>query len=517
MDSMFSRRRFISASSFLLTFLRTRPWIDALTKEPDVATLQVSTRVNHPPVPQDFVGLSYEVMQLEDPSFFSASNTGLVEAFRQISTRGVLRMGGNTSEFSWWKPNSTDRPPVRSTAKPNPGEPPPSTLYAITPEAIRNLGSFLKATGWTCIYGLNLGYGTPTVDTAEAVFVARTLGSSLAYFQIGNEVDDFSRHLRDPNTWNAETYLKEWLSIARAVEEAVPDVPFGLPDVATDVTWLPQIAAKLTAIDRKPRLVALSHHHYFGGPPSNPNVDIPHLMRIDPVVAQQAKIAKPAANLLNVALRMTEGNTCYRGGKSDLSDVFASALWAAEYALRLMQLGYGGIHLHGGSGHAVAVSVGGGLVGEKLMQDPTSPHPKPFYTPIANQATTHGSGTDTPLNGVYQVQPVGFGLIFAGAFCGASPLDANLSSGGVLPETVSAYAARQSDGTVLVAIFNKDGENEFRVNLPAYKPMKVLSADSLTSRIARIDTIGNITRTSNASLKNQLTVPPHTSVMLSLV
>jgi len=41
---------------------------------PDVAT--------GPRMPDDFIGLSYEVQQLTDPLFFSAQNTGLMRAFK---------------------------------------------------------------------------------------------------------------------------------------------------------------------------------------------------------------------------------------------------------------------------------------------------------------------------------------------------------------------------------------------------------------------------------------------------
>jgi hypothetical protein len=43
----------------------------------------------------------------------------------------------------------------------------------------------------------------------KAVFVAETLGNRLQYFQIGNEADLFDRHLRDPKTWSAKTYLEK--------------------------------------------------------------------------------------------------------------------------------------------------------------------------------------------------------------------------------------------------------------------------------------------------------------------
>ena len=45
---------------------------------------------------------------------------------------------------------------------------------------------------------------------------------------------------------------------------------------------------------------------------------------------------------------MTEGNSCYHGGQPGVSDAFASALWAADYLLRVAQGGYAGVNLHGG-------------------------------------------------------------------------------------------------------------------------------------------------------------------------
>jgi len=41
-------------------------------------------------MPRGFLGLSYESAQLADPAFFSASNTTLVRALRDLSPRGVL-------------------------------------------------------------------------------------------------------------------------------------------------------------------------------------------------------------------------------------------------------------------------------------------------------------------------------------------------------------------------------------------------------------------------------------------
>jgi hypothetical protein len=112
----------------------------------------------------------------------------------------------------------------------------------VTVEAVRNLAEFLEATGWTCVYGIEMGTNTPTRAAEEAVFVAETLGNCLQYFQIGNEADLFARHLRDPRTWSAKTYLEEWLALARTIAARVPAAKFGMPDVASAVSWLTEIA-----------------------------------------------------------------------------------------------------------------------------------------------------------------------------------------------------------------------------------------------------------------------------------
>ena len=74
-----------------------------------------------------------------------------------------------------------------------------------------------------------MGTNTPERAAEEAVFVAKTLGNRLRDFQIGNEADLFDRHLRDPKTWSAKTYLEEWLSLSRAIAARVPAAKFGMP------------------------------------------------------------------------------------------------------------------------------------------------------------------------------------------------------------------------------------------------------------------------------------------------
>ena len=52
-----------------------------------------------------------------------------------------------------------------------------------------------------------MGTNTTARTAEEAAFAAETLGSRLQSFQMGDEADLFDRHLRDPKTWSAKTYL----------------------------------------------------------------------------------------------------------------------------------------------------------------------------------------------------------------------------------------------------------------------------------------------------------------------
>src|SRR5580704_2635249 len=100
-----NRRDFIrlsaaaSAAAFHhpLTFAQTNPSASLrLTLRPD----RLGNKIN-----DDFTGLSYESAQLGNPNFFSGDNKDLAGFIRRLGASGVLRIGGNTSEYCYWTPN----------------------------------------------------------------------------------------------------------------------------------------------------------------------------------------------------------------------------------------------------------------------------------------------------------------------------------------------------------------------------------------------------------------------------
>jgi len=200
-----------------------------------------------------------------------------------------------------------------------------------------------------------------------------------------------------------------------------------------------------------------------------------------------ADTARSSATKMGIRVRMTEGNTCYRGGKPGVSDVFAAALWSADYSLLLAASNYSGVNLHGGTGPIIASGLGGIMFGDEVLKDQgatpdqIATHPHPYYSPIA------AFGSD------YILEPVAYGLKFAGSFSGGSLIRADLTSqlqaAGI---NATAYAAKLARGQLSVIVLNKDMENDLALRLDfgdahaGSVEVETLHAPSVESREAHI-------------------------------
>jgi hypothetical protein len=367
-------------------------------------------------MPLDFMGFSYETAQLADPTYFSGSNAALVAQFRKLSSRGVLRLGGNLSDLTLWSSGSkTLGGPIPEKASiktrfewrlvnARAGANRPATF---TPESIRALGSFLKATEWKLIYGFNLGTGTPERATEEAACVVESAGDSLLAFQVGNEADLFPGALR-PHGWNFNHYWDEYQTYVKAVRARVPHAPFAGPDVAVKADWEKQFAARA-----KGDAVLLTSHYYAMGPPEKAEMNAQRLLHRDPRLVREVPMLVAAAKEVGMPYRMAEGNTCFHAGKRGVSDAFTSALWGADYLLFLAQAGCSGVNLHTGG--------------------------EAFYSAFVAE----------PLQ--LKERPLFFGMQLAQRFVGATFVESALGT----DSNVAAYAARRG-GEVLLAVINKD-------------------------------------------------------------
>jgi hypothetical protein len=244
------------------------------------ATVKIDSAATGLSIPESFTGFSYELAQLTEPNFFSVQNSGLVALFKRLSPRGLLRLGGNTSEFCWLRLTpSTAGIKLRVPSGDAAANWMPHRLFEISPEAIESLAGFLRATGWRVIYGLNFGNSSPERAAAEAAYVADRLGALIAFFQIGNEPDFYqdANNGTRPRGWGFDDYLREWSDFANAISAKVPHASFGAPDVGSSSDWVSRFGTEM-APKLGDRLVALSAHYYAEGPPDNPRVTTARLL-----------------------------------------------------------------------------------------------------------------------------------------------------------------------------------------------------------------------------------------------
>jgi hypothetical protein len=401
-------------------------------------------------IPPDYNGFSIETAQLSDPAFYDSGNTSLVALHRRLSRNAVLRIGGNSSEFCWWKVGPEEQPPRIET--PGQGRADnfmPQRFTPITPEAIDNLRAFLDACGWNCIYGLNLGTGSPERDAEEAAYVAKALGEKLLYFQIGNEPDLYktTNNLLRPAGWDFPDYLNEWTAIADAVSARVPGARFGGPDGSAD--WVVRFAREAPKRIGAP-LASLSAHYYAEGPPDSPNATIDNLLKPDPRIAESMNAIAPATRELGFPFRMTEGNSCYRGGKPGMSNALASALWGGNYMLDMAARGCKGINFHGGLGKQIAAGLGDKLPGAKSAADMEVARLGTFYSPFAGNRAEG-----------FSARPLFYGMMLVEQFAGTT-LVANAFD--ALGANATAYTAKAGDGW-RIALFNKDASRDLDVRI----------------------------------------------------
>ncbi|GGG92528.1 glycosyl hydrolase family 79 C-terminal domain-containing protein [Silvibacterium dinghuense] len=444
-------------------------------------------------VPRNFTGLSYELAQLTEPNFFSAENHGLVAAFRQLSPQGVLRLGGNSSEFCWFEATpSTPAPKLHIPPGNLTSNWMPHRLFAIPPQAIDHLAGFLEATGWQVIYGVNFGNSTPERAAVEAAYAAKRLGSSLLFFQIGNE-PDFYRDANNgtrPAGWDFPDYAREWLAFARAIAAAVPGARFGGPDVGASSDWMTRFANEV-APQLGESLVAVTGHYYAEGPPDDPRVTSARLLAGNPALAKNTQAVVAAADAHHLVYRMTEGNSCYRGGKPGMSNAFASSLWAGDYLLELATLGCAGVNLHGGDSRFLTASLGDHTPGRDVAKGPDK-RSGGFYTPI-----------DSEQNQPVGLMPVAYGMFLAQQFAGATMLDVSFH-----PEThVTAYAAHTARG-YQIAIFNKDESHPVDIAITA--PQAVHRATAWRLAAPALDATSGITLAGASFDLHQPWQPRHT-------
>jgi hypothetical protein len=419
----------------------------------------------------DFTGLSYETQQLGDPTFFSPDNAELIALVRRLGQSGILRIGGNSSEYSYWtpKPTAADFAAASAPVNPSTGKQ-PDAVRKVTPQAVRNLNGFIDATGWKLIYGLNMGTGTAEDAADEAAYVMNLLGPKLVAFQLCNEPDLFHHNGIRKAGYNFTDFAKEWQHFYEVIRARVPNAPFSGPDTAFNNEWLAPFAKQF-----KSQIQFLSQHYYAEGPPTDPSMTIQRLLRPSPQLEAEFAGMQQTCQENGLTFRLTETNSCYSAGKPGVSNTFASALWGAELMYQLATAGGIGINFHGG-GYG-------------------------WYTPIAGTAQKG-----------LEARPIYYGmLLFQQA--GAGQLISNTLSQPQTDNMVSAYSLKTPIG-IKTILFNKRPDTKISLTVdPGHsaKRAKVLRLTGPSLDATSGVTLGNdaVDANANWTAKTYSIYPPN--------
>src|SRR5882757_11531541 len=217
-----SRRTVLAASAAI-------PFASSAARAADRVSIRIDPRRRLRNIPADYMGLGFEASSVATPGLLSADNHTYVQLVRTLGAQGVIRVGGNVSDFSAYDANGVPKNLPKDTV--------------LTKENFRQLRGFLDATGWKLIWGLNLGTGKLDNMVEEARAVTDAAGDRLLALEIGNEPDLFARAGHRTGIWDYAHWVGEYRRFKTAIRASLPRVAFAGPDIAGGaVDWMDSFA-----------------------------------------------------------------------------------------------------------------------------------------------------------------------------------------------------------------------------------------------------------------------------------
>jgi hypothetical protein len=417
----------------------------------------IDTRRKLGRIPDDFTGLGYEISSVAMPGLLSDKNRTYVQLVRGLGAKGVIRVGGITSDSASFAADAVASPAAKATV--------------INTANLRELSAFLDAIGWRLIWGLNLGDRDMKNAAEEAAAVAAAVKDKLLAFEIGNEPDGFAGdafNSHRPKNYAYADYLKEFRAHKAVIRSQLPDARFAGPDASWATDWVSRFAA-----DEGGDLKLLTRHYYRAGA-NNPYLDkligsgstdyearrknnkIDLLIREDPSIRGMLQELSAAASVASVPFRICEANSFYGGGQPGASDAFVSALWVLDFMWTLAYGGAAGVNMQTGVNHLDFVS---------------------YYSPIR----------DDP-NGAASIGPEYYGML---AFAQASKgerIALDYDADGL---NFTAYAVLGDDGHLVVTLINKGQDADATVTMTTGQTFQKATAMRLKG--LALDSADNVT------------------------
>ncbi|MGA9859960.1 MAG: glycosyl hydrolase family 79 C-terminal domain-containing protein [Solirubrobacteraceae bacterium] len=412
----------------------------------DTITASVSSTPTGQVMAPGYIGPSFEFRALHqytgrDPRAVDPVLLGLLSGLAPGQSP-VIRIGGNSTDGSWW--------PVRGTIAPG------GVYYPITNGWLRTTQALAADLHAKLILGINLAAGRPGIAAAEGRAFAQGIGRRyISDLEIGNEPDlygvfpwykDNRGHLYRARSrgYDLAAYTKQFTQWGRVL----PRIPLAGPAVSGP-NWMKRLS---TFIAAEPRLGLVTYHRYplraCTTNPSDPSYpSIPNLLADASSSGLAAPLAAYAATAHRhkLAFRVAEMNSASCEGAKGVSDTFASALWALDTMFDFQAAGVDGVNFH--------------------------------MLPGSNYELFTVSHTST---GAWQafVHPEYYGLqMFAQAFPPAARRLAVSAPAG----PVKVWATQGDDGTERITVINKDAANAHDVAVGVPGATTPASVEALTA------------------------------------
>jgi len=417
-----SRRTILRGSAGLLasSFFNRRGFASASDGE-----VKASIVVGHDSIgtiEPEFCGLSYEKSLLAVP-FFSKQNERAVGLFNRLGP-GNLRIGGNSVDRTQWVANGRGL-----------------TEGQVAPPDVDALAGFLKATGWSVLYGVNMATSTPALASAEIGYVSKALGNKLTGIEIGNEPDGYGGQYFNKE-WDPATNVTRWQQFADAILKQTPDVALTGPGIGIlnhVNSWTASFASAMAPQTKQLRQLT---QHYYRADGHSPSSTMELLLKPDPNLAVAMKQLQSLSQRYRLPFRFTEVNSFYNGGAPGVSNACGSALWALDFLFQLAAGGAAGANFQDGGNFTRG------------------------YTVISHRDAT-----------IYGPQPEYYGLLLF-TLAGTGTMRAvNISAE---KANATAYAVENRNGTLNIVVINKDADRNLTATIQAGRAAHQASATLLT-------------------------------------
>jgi len=417
-----------------------------------------------------FAGLSLEYTAVvayagKDPS---AVDPVFEQLVRNIAAgqRPVLRIGGDTTDWTWWPVPGMTRPPwVR---------------YTLNDRWLGVMRAVSRAVHARLIPGINLEANSRRVAAAEARALLSGLGrSSIEAFELGNEPELFShfswyrtpagRHVRGRRRgYDFAAFARDFSKLAAALPARIPVAG---PGTGGGPAWTDPLPGFL---HREPHLRVVTMHRYGLNGCS-------HLVAIAALISEEAQrglamsVETPTriAHAHHIPLRVEEMNTVACDGQAGVSNTFAAALWLLDTLFEAARVGVDGVNVH------------------------TNPaDPGRSTAPLRALGRLGFHRKSSGLNSLFDFQLVGdrwrasvrpeyYGMMM---FAQAAPAGARLLATSQSPgtDTLHPWATRARDGTIRVVLINESRGHRVMVTvrIPAVRgpaTLERLSAPRLSA------------------------------------